>query len=170
MRGISWLATEPVSFSRRTLLHGVSKYVWQCDIYIRHFADFWKVTIIFYVAARPSVRPHQTTWPPLDGYSQKLILSFSKTMERIHVWLKSDKNTSMLYRDRRIFITSGQTLLTETLPNEFKPNLMTHIMLTNLCHFWDNVEKYSRTGQGSDGNIIRCIDFSYCLHTSVCEG
>jgi len=24
MRGISWLAAEPVSFSRRTLLHGVS--------------------------------------------------------------------------------------------------------------------------------------------------
>ena len=29
MRGISWLASEPVSFSRRTLLHGVSKhYIW----------------------------------------------------------------------------------------------------------------------------------------------
>ena len=26
MRGISWLAAEPVSFSRRTLLHAVSKY------------------------------------------------------------------------------------------------------------------------------------------------
>jgi hypothetical protein len=26
MGGISWLAAEPVSFSRRTLLHGVSKY------------------------------------------------------------------------------------------------------------------------------------------------
>ena len=26
MRGISWLAAEPVSFWRRTLLHGVSKY------------------------------------------------------------------------------------------------------------------------------------------------
>jgi hypothetical protein len=26
IRGISWLAAEPVSFSRRTLLHGVSKY------------------------------------------------------------------------------------------------------------------------------------------------
>ena len=25
MWGISWLATEPVRFSRRTLLHGVSK-------------------------------------------------------------------------------------------------------------------------------------------------
>ena len=28
MRGISWLAAKPVSFSRRTLLHGVSKYSW----------------------------------------------------------------------------------------------------------------------------------------------
>ena len=27
MRGISWLAAKPVSFSRRTLLHGVSKYI-----------------------------------------------------------------------------------------------------------------------------------------------
>jgi hypothetical protein len=26
MRGISWIAAEPVSFSIRTLLHGVSKY------------------------------------------------------------------------------------------------------------------------------------------------
>ena len=26
MRGISWLAAEPVSFSRRTLFRGVSKY------------------------------------------------------------------------------------------------------------------------------------------------
>ena len=26
MRGISWLAAKPISFSRRTLLHGVSKY------------------------------------------------------------------------------------------------------------------------------------------------
>ena len=26
VRGISWLAAEPISFSRRTLLHGVSKY------------------------------------------------------------------------------------------------------------------------------------------------
>ena len=25
IRGISWLAADPVSFSRRTLLHGVSK-------------------------------------------------------------------------------------------------------------------------------------------------
>ena len=28
MWGISWLAAEPVSFSRRTLLHGVSIYIY----------------------------------------------------------------------------------------------------------------------------------------------
>jgi len=33
MRGISWLAAEPVSFSRRTLLHGVSKYYYYYSPY-----------------------------------------------------------------------------------------------------------------------------------------
>ena len=31
MRGISWLAAEPVSFSKRTLLHGLGKYVVLCQ-------------------------------------------------------------------------------------------------------------------------------------------
>jgi len=31
MRGISWLAAEPASFSRRTLLHGVSKWGDECS-------------------------------------------------------------------------------------------------------------------------------------------
>jgi hypothetical protein len=30
MRGISWLAAEPVSFSRRTLLHGISNWSSHC--------------------------------------------------------------------------------------------------------------------------------------------
>jgi hypothetical protein len=38
MRGISWLAAKPVSFSRRTLLHGVSKYVEG----LRHILKFCK--------------------------------------------------------------------------------------------------------------------------------
>jgi len=33
MRGISWLVAEPVSFLRRTLLHGVSKYVVHDSVY-----------------------------------------------------------------------------------------------------------------------------------------
>ena len=31
-RGISWLAAEPVSFSRRTLFHGVSKYIYDREV------------------------------------------------------------------------------------------------------------------------------------------
>jgi hypothetical protein len=31
MRGISWLAADPVSFSRRTLIHGVSSYGFLCN-------------------------------------------------------------------------------------------------------------------------------------------
>ena len=41
MRGISWLAAEPVSFSRRTLLHGVSKYLiigtWPISLPLKNF-------------------------------------------------------------------------------------------------------------------------------------
>ena len=37
MRGISWLAAEPVSFSRRTLLHGVINY----DQQMRNY--FWRI-------------------------------------------------------------------------------------------------------------------------------
>jgi len=39
MRGISWLAAEPVSFSRRILLHGVSKSVSKCEwpCVVQHF-------------------------------------------------------------------------------------------------------------------------------------
>jgi hypothetical protein len=42
MRGISWLAAEPVSFSR-TLLHGVSKYIyksWYTKTYIYMYISF----------------------------------------------------------------------------------------------------------------------------------
>ena len=46
MRGISWLAAEPVSFSRRTLLHGVSKWffplppdIWLCKEFKQLY--FW---------------------------------------------------------------------------------------------------------------------------------
>ena len=42
MRGISWLAAEPVSFSRRTLLHGVSKEVYKLEAV--HSCDALKLT------------------------------------------------------------------------------------------------------------------------------
>ena len=41
MRGISWLAAEPVSFSRRTLLHGVCKWVITFSFQIPAAAPRW---------------------------------------------------------------------------------------------------------------------------------
>ena len=42
MRGISWLAAKPVSFSRRTLLHGVSKYS-ECCISLNSLFGYFRV-------------------------------------------------------------------------------------------------------------------------------
>ena len=52
MRGISWLAAEPVTFSRRTLLHGVSKWnepqLWlQVMNYTGSFVHFMGVFTIY---------------------------------------------------------------------------------------------------------------------------
>ena len=47
MRGISWLAAEPVSFSRRTLLHGVSTYTeWNCNTSINTKSS-WTIYIVY---------------------------------------------------------------------------------------------------------------------------
>jgi hypothetical protein len=46
MRGISWLAAEPVSFSRRTLLHGVSTYkliIWWTFIMYKFLLEAGKI-------------------------------------------------------------------------------------------------------------------------------
>jgi hypothetical protein len=41
--------------------------------YIRHIANFRKVTIRFVMAFGPSVRQHRITWFPLDEFCKHLI-------------------------------------------------------------------------------------------------
>ena len=36
-----------------------------------------------------------------------------------------------------------------------------------LCHLWDNVEKCSRAGQGTDDNIIGCMCFACWVNTAT---
>jgi len=44
------------------------------------------------MVVRPSVRQHRTTQLSLDELCKHLILgNFSKSLEKIHAWLKSDK-------------------------------------------------------------------------------
>jgi hypothetical protein len=53
-----------------------------------------------------------------------------------------------------------QTKVVEQIKN-------THFMFSNFfrksCRRWDNVEKYGRTRQATDGNIIRRMRFACCV-------
>jgi len=67
-----------------------------------------KVTISFAMYVCPSVCPHEPTWLPLDGFSWKLIFQFffEKTVEKIQVSLKRDKNSRCFtWRPRTIFLS-----------------------------------------------------------------
>jgi hypothetical protein len=47
------------------------------------FAILRKATISFIMSVRPSIQPHGTTWPPLDGFSRYLIFEyFSKIFQK----------------------------------------------------------------------------------------
>jgi hypothetical protein len=62
-----------------------------CD-YVGASAKLRKATISFVMSARSSVRPHGTTQLPLDGFSRNFKCIFRKSVDKIQVSLKSDKN------------------------------------------------------------------------------
>jgi hypothetical protein len=111
----SW---TPISFSRRTLLHGVKYRV----NYIRHYAHFRKGNISLVMTVRPSVRTHRITRKQLDGFLKKLIIEiFLKNVEKLHVFLNSDTDNGYLHKDKHICKTSLRRILLKkwTLPKEF---------------------------------------------------
>jgi hypothetical protein len=58
------------------------------------------------MAVRPSVRPHRTTRLVFDEFCKRMIFeNFSKTLEKTHDWLKSDKITGTLDKNKHIFIS-----------------------------------------------------------------
>ena len=74
MRGISWLAAETVSFSRRTLLHGVSKLKRKTEIYsstqLQTFCSFiekWVIRIESYEGVGPRSHTKVTHQNVLGG-------------------------------------------------------------------------------------------------------
>jgi len=61
------------------------------------FAKMRKATVSFLMSVRLSIRPHGITLLPLDGFSTNLISGyFRKSVEKIQVRLKSDKNIGYL--------------------------------------------------------------------------
>ena len=87
---------------------------------------------------------------------------FSKSVVKIQVSLKSDKNNGYftwrpMYIFDHISLTSSWNEMFQTKVVE---KIKTHILCSvtffwKSCRLWDNVEIYCRTRQGTDDNIIR---------------
>ena len=87
-----------------------------------------------------SILQHGTTQLPLDGF-----FVFLKNLSRRYKFIKNLTNiTGTLHEDRRTFILIPRWIL-----------LCSMACFRKSCRLWDNVEKYGRTGQSTDGNVIR---------------
>jgi hypothetical protein len=114
------------------------------------------------------VRPHGTTRLPLDGFSWNLILKiFRKSVEKIQVSLKSDKNSGYFtWRTTYFYDRNWPILLTmRNVSHKFVDNIKTHIFGSitfsrKSCRLWDNVEKYGRARQDTDDNIKQRMRFA----------
>ena len=83
--GISCLAADPVCFSRRTLLHGISKYVVLCYVGIARLKDLdylWEIIFVFI----PQERVHCLNVGPI----------------RLHLYTNFESNLKKLLIIRKI--------------------------------------------------------------------
>ena len=119
-----------------------------------------------------SVRPHGITRLPLDRLSWDLVFGviFRKSVQKIQVSLKSDKNNRYFIWNQYIFLTISQCTFirmrnfsfkncTEDQNTNFIFNIYIFFFFRKSCRLWDNVEKYCRVGQATDDNIAHahCI-------------
>ena len=108
-----------------------------------------------YLSLCPSVRPHGTARPPLDGFSLNMIFdSFSEIYREISSFITGCFPWRTTYIYKNVFLSSSY--------NEFfQTNIVvetTHILCSitfflKSCRLWYNVEKYSTGRQARDYNI-----------------
>jgi hypothetical protein len=118
-----------------------------------------------------SVRPHGITRLPLDRLSWDLVFGviFRKSVQKIQVSLKSDKNNRYFIWNQYIYFWSYLTALLiewEIFQLKIVQKIRTQILYSiyifffrKSCRLWDNVGKYCRVGQATDDNIAHahCI-------------
>jgi len=99
---------------------------------------------------------------------------FRKFVDKIKVCLKSDKIKGTFHEDIRIFTTASRWTIfrmrnvSDKICRENKKNKVTFFFLKS-CRLLGNVKKYCRSGQVTDGNMIRLTSFIlytlyYMLH------
>jgi hypothetical protein len=100
---------------------------------------------------------------------------FRKSVEKIQVSLKSDKNNGTLHEDLCTFMITSRWILLRMRNISDKTcwqNQNTHFTFNNVfrksCRLWDNVEKYGTARQATDDNIIRRMRFA-CWVTNATD-
>jgi len=103
----------------------------------------------------------------MDFHEIWYLIIFLKTVMKVQVLLESYKNNG--YFTWRFMYINENIFLISFLKWDFsdKSCRENHILFSvtsqNFCHLWDNVEKYGRTRQAIDDNIIRCMHLAYWI-------
>jgi hypothetical protein len=124
--------------------------------FLGSFVKLWKATVSFVM----SVRLYGTTRLPNYELSWNWTFEyFSKIYHKNSSCIKIGHASPVLYMKTNIHLWSHlvQSFLEWVMfQKKFVENIKTHILGPIM---WDNVDKYCRAGQATDGNIIRrmCI-------------
>jgi len=153
MRGISWLAAEPVSFSRRTLLHGVSKY-WHASTQaeLNFFAVYMRPPYTHAVAPRDTYETYNTEarerththtepqwsfWVTKDwneGFRRYEVVSVSTKL-----WSRREDRYKRTYKVSRrtwsCLVSQTETYHLQLSPTATKMNCQ-EVFLTSNIQFW----------------------------------
>jgi hypothetical protein len=130
------------------------------------FAKLRKATIRFVMSVRLSVRMEQLGSHRTDFHEFWYLSIFRKSVEKIQVSFKSDKNKGYFGEDQYTFLIISCSVLRRmknVSDKSSRATRNTHFMLSlffrKSCRLWDNVENYCRAGQAIHDNMVH----AYCM-------
>jgi hypothetical protein len=140
-------------------------------MFLGSFARLRKETTSFVMSVRPSVCLHGATRLPMDGFSWNLIFQyfFEKSVEKIQVSLKSDKNKRVLYKEANIYCPSHLAhffsdleMFQTKVVEKIKTHILCSITFSNKpCRLWDM--RKSTVQRGRPYKTIWCTRTACCI-------
>jgi hypothetical protein len=120
-----------------------------------------RVCLSVCLSVRPSIRVEQLGSHWTDFHEIWYLSVFRKSVEKIQVSLKYDRNNGTWHEDLCTFVIESQLFLEwEMFQTTVLEKIKTHILCSitfsrKWCRLWDNVKKYGKTRVATDDNIIR---------------
>jgi hypothetical protein len=138
--------------------------------FVGAFAELRKVTISFVMSVCLSVRMEQLGSHRTNFRSIWYLNIFRKSIEKIQVWLNSDKKKGY-FTWRPMYIYDNISLISYYNEKYFgkvvdavKPHFISSTFLFRMsCRLWDNVEEYGRARQATDDNIMLRRKCATCM-------